>query len=330
MSVYDANAHCWSGLLSRKDLHWQDGLRDICREIGDVQFHPSKETGYGYDGWREVAEAAIARGEKNLLLIGHSNGGYAITKIARMVKPHGIICSLVCFDRTRKACPKLGSNVDRAIDIWAGLKKLEPGSDFNGSLKLYSFQQESHIGVINNKRAKRLAIDFGKEWKKKVVIPDTDFKIPDLSRWVTEIIWHCAATPEGRSIGKNPAETIDRWHKERGWDGIGYHAVVDLDGSIHMGRDWNKIGAHVKGHNTGSLGFCYVGGVAKDGKTVKDTRTDAQRAAMLELTKAVTTKYPNIGRIAGHREYAPRGCPSFEMPEDKLGNIHGFLKGRKQ
>ncbi|MCP4182309.1 MAG: hypothetical protein GY761_03195 [Hyphomicrobiales bacterium] len=163
--------------------------------------------------------------------------------------------------------------------------------------------------------------------------PETDvwpFVIPETERNIHEIIWHCAATPEGRSIGENPAETIDRWHKERGWAGIGYHAVVDLDGKIYLGRDWNKIGAHVKGHNTGSLGFCYVGGVAKDGKTVKDTRTDAQRAAMLELTKMTIDKYPNIGRIAGHREYAPRGCPSFEMPEDKLGNIPGFLKGRKQ
>ncbi len=205
MSIYDANAHCWSGLLSRNKLHWQDGLRDICREIGDVQFHPSKETGSGYDGWREVAESAIKRGEKNLLLIGHSNGGYAITKIARMVKPHGIICSLVCFDRTHKSCPKLGSNVDRAIDIWAGLKKLEPGSDFNGSLKLYSFQQESHIGVINNKRAKRLAIDFGKEWKRRISSNHDQPPIPIANRLITEIIWHCAATPEGRSIGSDPA-----------------------------------------------------------------------------------------------------------------------------
>ncbi len=147
---------------------------------------------------------------------------------------------------------------------------------------------------------------------------------------ITEIIWHCAATPEGRSIGKNPAATIDRWHKERGWSGIGYHAVVDLDGKIYMGRDWGRTGAHVKYHNRGSLGFCYVGGVAKDGKTVKDTRTDAQRKAMLDLTKMTIDKYPNITRISGHRQYAAKGCPSFEVPEDEIGNIPGFIKGHKQ
>ncbi|MCP5006233.1 MAG: hypothetical protein GY941_20180 [Planctomycetes bacterium] len=147
---------------------------------------------------------------------------------------------------------------------------------------------------------------------------------------ITEIIWHCAATPEGRSIGKNPAETIDRWHKERGWSSIGYHVVVDLDGKIYLGRDWGRTGAHVKYHNKESLGFCYVGGVAKDGKTVKDTRTPDQRASMLWLSEAVTAKYPHISRISGHRQYAAKGCPSFDVPEDEIGNISGFLKGRKQ
>ncbi len=147
---------------------------------------------------------------------------------------------------------------------------------------------------------------------------------------ITEIIWHCAATPEGRSIGSDPAKTIDRWHKERGWNGIGYHAVVDLDGKIYAGRDWGKTGAHVKNHNTGSLGFCYVGGVATDGKTAKDTRTPEQRAAMLELTKMTIEKFPRIIRISGHNQFSAKACPSFYVPGDELGNIDGFKNGYKQ
>lgn len=164
MTIYDADAHCWSGLLSGNKYPWQEGLRHICREIGDVQFHSSQS---GYAGWEDVAFAAMGRNAKSLLLIGHSNGNYATTKIAEMLNQHGVECWLICFDRTRKACPKLGSNVREAIDIWAGMKKLEPGPDFNGELVLHSFQQESHIGVISSRRAQQIAIEFGRRWTKQ-------------------------------------------------------------------------------------------------------------------------------------------------------------------
>ena len=155
-------------------------------------------------------------------------------------------------------------------------------------------------------------------------------KIPATKRNIKEIIWHCAATPEGRSIGKNPAVTIDRWHRARGWSGIGYHAVVDLDGKIYLGRNWGKTGAHVKNHNTGTLGFSYVGGVTADGKKAKDTRTEKQRSSMLWLTKAVTNKFPSIKTISTHNQYAAKACASFQMPTDELANINGFKKGRKR
>jgi len=43
--------------------------------------------------------------------------------------------------------------------------------------------------------------------------------------------------------------TIDQWHKERGWDGIGYHYIIRKDGTIEEGRSLNKKGAHARGRN---------------------------------------------------------------------------------
>jgi hypothetical protein len=160
MSIYDADIHCWSGLFSANNE--SKGLRHVCREISDAQFHSSNS---GFEGWEEVASAAIKRQAKSLLLIGHSNGNYATTKIAERLKQHYIDCWLICFDRTLKSCPKLGSNVIEAIDIWAGLAVLVPGEDFNGTLALHSFQKETHSGVLNNKQAQQIAIDFGIRWK---------------------------------------------------------------------------------------------------------------------------------------------------------------------
>ena len=99
-------------------------------------------------------------------------------------------------------------------------------------------------------------------------------------RKIDKIILHCAATPEGRDISM---ETIKSWHvKGNGWSDIGFHYVIELDGTIKEGRPMHRSGAHTKGHNTGSIGVCYIGGIDKN-KNAKDTRTNAQRTAMDEL-----------------------------------------------
>ena len=92
-------------------------------------------------------------------------------------------------------------------------------------------------------------------------------------RNVNEIIIHCSATPEGRNF---KASDIDHWHRQRGFKKIGYHYVIDLDGTIEVGRDEDEIGAHCVGHNRESLGICYIGGLDCNLKP-KDTRTEAQK-----------------------------------------------------
>lgn len=88
-------------------------------------------------------------------------------------------------------------------------------------------------------------------------------------RKIKEIIIHCSATKEGRDY---TIADIDRWHRDRGFFCIGYHFVIYRDGSIHVGRSVEEVGAHCRGHNLVSIGICYIGGLSKNGKP-KDTRT---------------------------------------------------------
>ena len=127
-------------------------------------------------------------------------------------------------------------------------------------------------------------------------------------RVINEIIVHCSATVEGKDY---TVADICRWHLQRGFTDIGYHYVVYRDGSIHNGRDVDKSGAHCTNHNLHSIGVCYIGGLAKDGKTPKDTRTDAQKAALLKLIKTLKGIYPKA-TVHGHREYANKACPCFD------------------
>lgn len=131
-------------------------------------------------------------------------------------------------------------------------------------------------------------------------------------RKINEIIVHCTATAEGKNF---KAADIDRWHKAKGWNGIGYHHVVDLDGTVEPGRPENEVGAHCLKHNANSIGVVYVGGLASDGKTPKDTRTSKQKAALVKLLTELKNRYPNA-TIHGHRDFAAKACPSFDATKE--------------
>jgi len=119
-------------------------------------------------------------------------------------------------------------------------------------------------------------------------------------RAVNKIVIHCSATPEGRNIS---AATIDGWHRKRGFNQIGYHYVIALDGKIEAGRPVNIMGAHVAGGgNRASIGIAYIGGVDAKLKP-KDTRTEAQKLALIKIIKILKNIYPDAS-IHGHRDYS--------------------------
>lgn len=133
-------------------------------------------------------------------------------------------------------------------------------------------------------------------------------------RPINEIINHCTATREGVAFG---VETVRKWHVEdRGWSDIGYHYLIGLEGEIWDGRPVERTGAHVKGHNTGTIGVAYVGGLDSNGNP-KDTRTSAQKAALTKLHRMLLKQFPSINKISGHRDYAAKACPCYEAAEYK-------------
>lgn len=151
---------------------------------------------------------------------------------------------------------------------------------------------------------------------------------------IDAIVIHCSATKEGKDY---TVKDIDKWHKERGFKEIGYHFVIYRDGSVHAGRKLPKDGAHAntpglsgKSYNLHSIGICYIGGLDKDGKNPKDTRTDEQKKALRELVDYLMHRYPNIKEVIGHRDTSPdidgdgevepnewiKDCPCFEVKEE--------------
>lgn len=133
-------------------------------------------------------------------------------------------------------------------------------------------------------------------------------KLALVGRTINKIIIHCTATRPSQDC---TVQLIDQWHRQRGFDGIGYHYVIYRDGSVHEGRPLSKVGAHCVGQNSDSIGISYCGGVAEDGTTPQDNRTDAQKVAIRQLIKELRQAYGNIP-VYGHRDFANKACPSYD------------------
>ena len=134
-------------------------------------------------------------------------------------------------------------------------------------------------------------------------------------RRIDTIIIHCTATPPGMKVS---VDDIDHWHKALGWKGIGYHYVVDLDGTVYRGRSVDDVGAHCRGYNAHSIGVCYVGGLDAQGHPA-DTRTPEQKEALRALVTALKKQYPNA-KVYSHKRFANKACPCFDA-EREYGDL---------
>ena len=119
-------------------------------------------------------------------------------------------------------------------------------------------------------------------------------------RSIDQIIVHCSATREGQHV---TVQQIRQWHLQRKFADIGYHYVVYLDGTVHKGRPLEN-----------SIGICYVGGLDRNGQP-KDTRTAAQKAALLSLIRELRQRFPRA-TVHGHREFAAKACPCFDAKKE--------------
>ena len=135
---------------------------------------------------------------------------------------------------------------------------------------------------------------------------------------INEIIIHCTDTTPNWWADKSAQEKVDevrRWHLDRGWSDIGYHYLIDRNGEVIEGRPVEKTGAHVKGHNTGTIGVSLFGGHGSSaGDKFEDNFTEDQEQSLKRLIVDLTNRFPDIRKITGHNQYAAKACPGFSVP----------------
>lgn len=136
-------------------------------------------------------------------------------------------------------------------------------------------------------------------------------------RKIRKIIIHCSDSPWGDAI------TIDKWHKERGFEKIGYHYVIlngypsyaswkekkynqALDGVVENGRNLNEIGAHCAGHNSDSVGICLIG---------VDKFSERQFRSLKKLVVSLMEKFKLTEKDVYPHNYFENSktCPNFDI-----------------
>lgn len=120
-------------------------------------------------------------------------------------------------------------------------------------------------------------------------------------------------------------EDVDRWHRQRGWQMVGYHYFILKDGTVQRGRPDALHGAHCRdgGMNTRSLGICFQGHGDLEAWTAEQEEAFRQLAAQ----KMEAYDIP-VENVHGHRRYSPvKTCPGTKIDMDEVRALADDVQG---
>jgi N-acetylmuramoyl-L-alanine amidase len=139
------------------------------------------------------------------------------------------------------------------------------------------------------------------------------------------IVVHGTYTPAQMDV---TWEDVDRWHRERGFNGGGYHYLIPRDGVIRVGRTlngatpwmWDSVqGAGVLGYNGVCVHIAMAGGMPASAEAAKRGEwemnyTRTQLRALRAILASMRIKYPDA-QVVGHNDLDARKCPGFNVRE---------------
>lgn len=146
-------------------------------------------------------------------------------------------------------------------------------------------------------------------------------------REIKYIVIHCTAGNQNQST-----ESIKSyWKNNLKWKNVGYHILVNADGTYDRLANDLIVTNGVAGYNSNSIHISYKGGVDSKGKAV-DNRTKEQKETLITLVRTFKSRYPNA-KVLGHRDFSPdkngngkvdyweriKECPCFDAIEEYKG-----------
>lgn len=134
----------------------------------------------------------------------------------------------------------------------------------------------------------------------------------------TKIVIHHSLTKDSGSVSW---AAIHHYHVNvKGWSDIGYHAgIEEADGRYVclFGRPDVLPGAHTRGENGRSLGFCFVGDYDSSRPSESRLRVACRRVLAPWLIRLGL----GVDALVPHSQFASKSCPGKLFPMDRLREI---------
>jgi len=119
---------------------------------------------------------------------------------------------------------------------------------------------------------------------------------------INQIVVHHSA-----SINQSAKDYAHYHVFSKGWPGIGYHYVIEKDGTIVWCNLLTTVSWNVSGHNTRSIGICL------SGDFTKEQPTTAQLKNLKKLIKHLRKQLPQHLPVTGHKDYGSTSCPGSHL-----------------
>jgi len=157
-----------------------------------------------------------------------------------------------------------------------------------------------------------MKINETKTFKKlKTKKKDNDLK------WL--VVHHTGGTdadPQADS-SHHTTEMIEQWHMSKGWEGIGYHYVIQKDGSIWAGRPENYHSAAVLNHNSDTLNINMTGNFDRKEGLQNRVPTKEQEESFKWLYRDIIKRHPQLtsDKVIPHRKLQVKSCYGINLSD---------------
>lgn len=121
------------------------------------------------------------------------------------------------------------------------------------------------------------------------------------------------------SKNRNSLESIKELHVNiNNWEDIGYHWLIDGEGTLLKGRDEKFQGAHVFSFNKNSIGICLIGNF-----DIKRPSKNQILTLQWLLQKKMREYLIPAENILGHREFpdVKKSCPGKFVNMDEIRKL---------
>ena len=124
------------------------------------------------------------------------------------------------------------------------------------------------------------------------------------------------ADPQADS-SHHTANMVEQWHLAKGWDGIGYHYVIEKDGTIWAGRPEHRTSAAVLNYNSTTLNVMMTGNFDRKEGLPNRVPTKEQEESFKWLYRDIITRNKQLtsDKVIPHRKLQKKSCYGYNLSD---------------